>query len=152
MANASNKMDIENFDRMLEDKKGQGPEREMYQEEKDKIDQWKNEIKDQDKVLEEVAVDVKKMKLNVKDIEKGIDKITKNIDKTSKMADKSLTALEKSNKKLKEILEKVGGPANFCVDVVLIFVCLGLITVLYNLIKNSASKSSSVAATTLRIL
>jgi small-conductance mechanosensitive channel len=140
------------LDKVLEDRKNQAPKREMYQEEKDKIDNWKNDIKIQDKQLEDVAVDVKKMKLNVKDIEKGIDKIGRNIDKTNNMAGKSQTALEKSNKKLKEILEKVGGPANFCVDIVLICVCLGLIAVLYNLIKNQTGKSSATAATTLRIL
>lgn len=129
----------------------------MYQEEKEKIDDWKNQIKEQDKQLEDVAVDVKKLKLNAKDIERGIDRVGKNISKTSNMADKTGTSLQKSNKKLKEILEKVGGPTNFCVDVVLVCVCLGLIAVLYNLIKNQTSKTSSVATnptgtTTLRYL
>jgi len=115
----------------------------MYQEEKDKIDEWKIQIKEQDKQLEDVAVDVKKLKLNAKDIERGIDNVGKNIAKTSNMAGKTENSLEKSNKKLKEILEKVGGPTNFCVDVILVCVCLGLIAVLYNLIKNQTSKSSS---------
>lgn len=115
----------------------------MYNEEKEKIDDWKNQIKEQDKQLEDVAIDVKKLKLNAKDIEREIDKVGKNIAKTSNMAGKTESSLEKSNKKLKEILEKVGGPTNFCVDVILVCICLGLIAVLYNLIKNQTSKSST---------
>ncbi len=125
------------------------PEREMYQEEKDKIDSWKNEIKEQDKQLEDVAVDVKKLKINTKDIERGIDRVGKNVAKTSNMAGKTESSLDKSNKKLKEILEKVGGPTNFCVDVVLVCVCLGLIAVLYNLIKNQTGKTTATTATSI---
>ena len=120
----------------------------MYQDEKDKIDQWKTDIKEQDKQLEDVAVDVKKLKINTKDIERGIEKVGKNVSKTNNMAGKTETNLEKSNKKLKEILEKVGGPTNFCVDIVLVCVCLGLIAVLYNLIKNQTSKTTTANATT----
>ena len=74
------------------------------------------------------------MKVHAKEIGKAIDQTAKNIDKTTMMADKTDKNIQKSNAQIKEILEKVGGPSNFCVDIVLICVCLGLCAVLYNLI------------------
>jgi hypothetical protein len=114
----------------------------MYQEENDKIEEWKRIELEQNDKLKDIHVGVKQMKVHAKEIGKVIDATAKNIDKTSKMADKTEKNIEKSNKQLKEIFEKVGGASNFCVDIILICVCLGLIAVLYNLIKNSSSSAS----------
>lgn len=62
------------------------------------------------------------------------------IDKTNNQADRTEAELKKSSKQLKEILDRVGGPTNFCVDVVLICICLGLCAVLYNIFKNKILK------------
>ncbi len=130
------KFDKNNLDIILDDNLSREPEREMYDIEKDKIDEWKSEIKKQDEVLLDVGKDIKKLKINAKEIGKSIDLNEKMIKKTQSHADKTDVELKRSNKQLKEILEKVGGPANFCVDVVLVCVCLGLCAVLYNIIKS----------------
>jgi hypothetical protein len=124
---------------MMNKRKDEGPEREAYQEEKDKMEEWKKIEADQNEKLKDVHGGVKQMKIHAKEIGKAIDQTAKNIDKTTGMADKTGKNIEKSNKQIKEILEKVGGASNFCVDVILICVCLGLCFVLYNLIANSSS-------------
>jgi hypothetical protein len=129
---------------LLQKRKEEGPEREMYQEEKDKLEEWKRVEAEQNDKLKDIHVGVKQMKVNAKEIGKAIDATAKNIDKTSAMAGKTEKNIEKSNKQLKEILDKVGGASNFCVDIILICVCLGLIAVLYNLIKNSTSSTEEV--------
>jgi len=130
------KFNKDNLDLILNESKTSGePEREMYDIEKNKIEDWKKEINKQDEVLMEVSLDIKKLRVNAKEIGKEIELNEKMIKKTQKHADKTDVELKRSNKQLKEILEKVGGPANFCVDVVLVCVCLGLCTVLYNIIK-----------------
>lgn len=128
-------------DELINKKKSVEPEREMYQEEKDKIEEWKKIEAEQNDKLKDIHGGVKQMKVHAKEIGKQIDQTAKNIDKTTNMADKTDKNIQKSNKQIKEILEKVGGPSNFCVDVILIFVCLGLCAVLYNLIANSGSSS-----------
>jgi SYP7 family syntaxin len=124
----------------------------MYQEEKDKIEEWKKIEADQNDKLKDIHVGVKQMKVHAKEIGKAIDATSKNIDKTTNMADKTEKNIQKSNKQLKEILEKVGGASNFCVDIILICVCLGLIAVLYNLIKNSTSTPSATEEVKKRLL
>lgn len=137
-------LDDENaVDKMINRKQNEGPEREMYQEEKDKIEEWKKIEADQNEKLKDIHGGVKQMKINAKEIGKAIDNTAKNIDKTNNMADKTDKNIQKSNKQIKEILEKVGGASNFCVDIILICVCLGLCYVLYNLISNSTSSTSS---------
>ena len=131
------KFDKNNLDIILDyNKAPREPEREVYDIEKDKIDEWKSEIKKQDEILLDVGKDIKKLKINAKEISKSIDLNEKMIKKTQNHADKTDGELKRSNKKLKDILEKVGGPTNFCVDVVLVCVCLGLCAVLYNIMKS----------------
>ena len=138
-----NKKDIKKFDKNNLDiiinldpnLKGE-PEREMYQEEKDKIGEWGNEINNQNEGLVEISQGIKGLKGKAREIGKAIDLNSKMIEKTQRHADKTDVELKKSNKQLKEILDIVGGPTNFCVDVVLVCVCLGLCAVLYNIIKS----------------
>merc|ERR1712032_1770713 len=131
-------LDDDNAIEELVNKRGNdAPEREMYQEERDKIEEWKKIEAEQSEKLKDVHVGVKQMKVHAKEIGKQIDQTAKNIDKTTNMADKTTTNIQKSNKQIKEILDRVGGPSNFCVDIILICVCLGLCAVLYNLIANS---------------
>jgi chromosome segregation ATPase len=131
------KFDKNNLDIILDyNKAPREPEREVYDIEKDKIDEWKSEIKKQDEILLDVGKDIKKLKINAKEISKSIDLNEKMIKKTQNHADKTDVDMKRSNKQLKDILEKVGGPTNFCVDVVLVCVCLGLCAVLYNIMKS----------------
>ena len=103
------KFDKNNLDIILDDKNAsKEPEREMYDIEKEKIDEWKSEIKKQDEILLDVGKDIKKLKINVKEISKSIDLNEKMIKKTQNKADGTESELKRSNKQLKDILEKVG--------------------------------------------
>jgi hypothetical protein len=131
------KFDINNLDIIIDDPNiPKASQREMYQEEKDKIEEWKIQQKLQDEKLSAAHQNIKVMAQNVTKIGEMIDLNQKMIDKTQSHADRTHAELKKSNKQLKDILEKVGGPTNFCVDVVLVCVCLGLCAVLYNILKN----------------
>ena len=112
--------DQDAVDEMLRKKSSNEPEREAYQEEKDKIEEWKKVEAEQNDKLKDIHGGVKQMKVHAKEIGKAIDQTAKNIDKTTMMADKTDKNIQKSNAQIKEILEKVGGPSNFCVDIVLI--------------------------------
>ena len=79
-------------------RKDEGPEREMYQEEKDKIEEWKKIEAEQNDKLKDIHGGVKQMKVHAKEIGKQIDQTAKNIDKTNNMADKTDKNIQKSNK------------------------------------------------------
>lgn len=133
----------ENLDIILDSNNNalKAPERDLYKEEKDKISAWKSETHEQDQVLVEQLKPKLKILGNItKNIGQKLDLNEKMIDKTNKVADKTNQELKKSNKQLKIILEKVGGPTNFCVDVILVCVCLGLCAVLYNILKTRLFK------------
>lgn len=112
-------------------------EREMYQEEKDAIDNFNRQIEDQEKGLDELKKGVVQLKSNVKEIGKGIDNVGKAAKAVSKQAAQTEKKLETTNAKLKDLLSKIRSGDRICVDIVLICVCLGLIAVLYNIIKSN---------------
>lgn len=149
--------DVNQIDQLLQRAANQEPQRELYAEEKAKMQKWAEDIDNQNNELDHARVGIDKLKVQVKNINKQIDQTGKSISKTDRMADNTNKNIQKSNKTLKEILEKVGGPTNFCVDVILVCVCLGLIAVLYNVIKSkiNAPSTTTTATTTnaqLRIL
>lgn len=121
--------------------KQSGPERELYQEEKDKMDEWDERKKQQDNALRNIHKDIKGLKVDAKDIGKEINNVGKAIKDTQKKAEETNQKLETSNKKLKDMLEKIRGSDKICLDIVLICICLGLAAVLYNLIKNNLMSS-----------
>jgi methyl-accepting chemotaxis protein len=144
-----NKTNLEKLDELLIEKAQgrQAPDREMYEEEKQYIDEWGNEIKRQDEMLEGVGHNIKRLKGDVRQIGQQIDETGKNIKKTKKMADKTEETLKTTNAKLKELLNKLRSGDRICIDIILICVCLGLIAVLYNIIKNKISGSETTATT-----
>ena len=116
--------------------KQQTPERELYQEEKDKMEDWEKRKKEQDEGLKNIHKGIKELKVDAREIGKEIDNVGKAIKDTSKKADETQNKLDTTNKKLKDMLEKIRGSDKICLDIALICICLGLIAVLYNLIKS----------------
>lgn len=137
---------IQQLDQIIS--KQAGPQRELYQEEIDKMDEWKRREELQNEALRNIGKGVKDLKQDAKEIGKEIANVGKEISKTSKDADKTEARLEKANESLKDMLEKIRGSDKICVDIVLICVLLGLAAVLYNLIKSKISGSSSSATST----
>jgi len=79
------------------------------------------------------------------------DEIGVKVLQTHKMASKTDDKLTQTRNKLHELLEKYKSADRFCIDIVLLCICLGLIAVLYNIVKSkyfSGSSSSSTPTTT----
>lgn len=140
--------------------KQQGPARELYGEEINKMQEWDDRVVKQDEGLKNIHKGIIELKQDAKDIGKEINNVGRAIKETSKKAEGTQKKLETTNKKLKDMLEKIRGSDKICIDIVLICICLGLIMVLYNLIKsrfltsstNSTSTDSSTSAKGLRFL
>ena len=117
-----NRTNLEKLDEILNKKQNQNyQERELYDEEKEKIEEWKKEQEEQDKDLDEIKDGVKVLK----------NEVIKTTTKTEKIQKK----IETQNMKLKKLLNKIRSSDKICVDLVLFFILIGLIMVLYSIIK-----------------
>ena len=123
-------------------------DREPNEHEIEAMEKWKKEIGSQDVQLQEIGLGVKELKGRAKNIGKKIDETGKQIKKTSENAKKTEKKLETTNAKLKDLLNKIRSGDKICVDIILILICLGLIAVLYNIIKNKFVDNTSTTATT----
>jgi len=119
------------------------PQRDIYEEEQAKIDEWGNKIKEQDNVLLDVRKDIAQLGREAKIIGEKEDELGVKIGQTAKMADKTEKKLTETRNKLHDLLEKYKSADRFCIDIVLICVCLGLIAVLYNLVKTKFFNNST---------
>ena len=110
--------------------------RELYEEEKNKIDEWKGKVKIQDEKLEEVRKLVKDLKIEA---EKAGDAI-KGMKGTIKSTDDKITTttvkVQTQNERVKDLLNKIRTSDKICCDIVLILIVIGLICVLYSVIKH----------------
>ena len=132
-----NKTQMEQLETILKKNEGGNePEREIYEEEQNKIDEWKREVQEQDEGLNVVGNLVKNLKHEVKNASGDIDDVHNKVKKVDKHADKTTTSVETQNKKLKDLLEKIRGSDKICVDILLFLVLLGLVAVLYSILKN----------------
>ena len=132
-----NKTQMEQLETILKKNEGGNePEREIYEEEQNKIDEWKREVQEQDEGLNVVGNLVKNLKHEVKNASGAIDDVHNKVKKVDKHTDKTTTSVETQNKKLKDLLEKIRGSDKICVDILLFLVLLGLAAVLYSILKN----------------
>ena len=131
-----NKTQMEQLEIILNKEGGNEQEREIYEEEQNKIDEWKKEIKEQDEGLKVVGKYVNELKGEVANASEAIDGVHKKVKKVDKHTDKITISVESQNKKLKDLLEKIRGSDKICVDILLFLVLLGLAAVLYSILKN----------------
>jgi len=124
-----------------------GPDREIYKEEEDKIDEWGNKIKEQDAIVNDVRKDIAQLGREAKLIGEKQDEIGVKVIQTHKMAVKTDDKLTQTRNKLHELLEKYKSADRFCIDVILLCICLGLIAVLYNIVKSKYFSGSSSSTT-----
>ena len=135
-----NRTALEKLEQLLEERKNNDnnqnyPDRELYDEEIDKMNEWKNRVKKQDQELEEVHEGVKALKKEVKEAGEGIDEIKKRVKKTSKKMGKTHKKVTTQTQKLKDLAFKLRSSDKLCCDIILIMILLGLIGVLYGVIK-----------------
>ena len=131
-----NRTNLEKLDEILNKKQNQNyQEREMYDEEKEKIEEWKKEQEEQDKDLDEIKDGVRVLKNEVKLAGEGIKQVHNKVIKTTTKTEILQKKIETQNMKLKKLLNKIRSSDKICVDLILFFILLGLIMVLYSIIK-----------------
>lgn len=133
-----NRTSMEQLESILAVKEGSNDvksDRELNDLEKAKMEEWEREKEEQDKDLDELGGMIKQLGHEVKLASDNIAKVNKTVKKVSKSTDRTTAKVESQNKKLKDLLNKIRSGDKICVDIVLILILLGLIAVLYNLIK-----------------
>jgi hypothetical protein len=128
--------------------------RELYQEEKDKMNEWRGKVDNQDKRLDHIGIGIKELAVKSRKIGEQTDQMGKVIKDVQNDATKVQQHLETTNAKLKKLLNNLRSGDKICIDIILILICLGLIAVLYNLIQtkffshNNTTNSTSNNTTT----
>jgi SYP7 family syntaxin len=143
-----NRTNLEKLDQILQERaRGPSDNREPNEHEVQAMENWKNEIADQDIQMQELGRGVKELKGHVKKIGNAIDTTGKNINNVSNQAKKTEKKLETTNAKLKDLLNKIRTGDRICIDILLILILLGLVAVLYNIIKNKLTSSTTATTT-----
>ena len=127
---------LENFLSSKQMKNEDINEREIYEEEENKIDEWKNRVKVQDDQLDEIHKNVGKLKLEAKRTQGGINTIGKKVKKLDKHTGRTFKAVDSQNERLKQLLNKFRSGNKYCCDIILILILIGLICTLYSVIKH----------------
>ena len=111
-------------------------EREPYEEEINKINEWDERKKKQDEKLEEIGIGVRELKYEAEMAGKGINEVGEGVKKTGINIDKTHEKVKTQNERLSELVNKIRSSDKICCDIVLILILLGLICVLYSIIKH----------------
>ena len=111
-------------------------ERELYEEEKAKMQEWKDEVARQDEDLDEIHDIVKQIKDENKLASENIAKTHKKVKQVTKNTVQTTKHVNQQNKKLKDLIGKLRGGNKICLDIILILIGLGLIAALYYIIKS----------------
>jgi structural maintenance of chromosome 2 len=132
-----NRTNLEKFDELLQKKNNENyQERELYDEEINKMEEWKKEVNKQNKDLDEIHDGVKDLKGEIKTAGEGIKAVGEKVKKTTKKTDEIQKKIETQNMKLKKLLKKIRSGDKICVDLILFFIIIGLVCVLYSIIKH----------------
>ena len=132
-----NRNNMEKLEELLKNREeNKEEEREMYEEEKEQIEEWNKKINEQDKDLEDVGKAVKQLKNEVHLANENISNTHQKIKKLTKHTEKTTKNISSQNKKLKDLLNKIRSTDKFCVDVALFLILIGLVGVLYKIIKS----------------
>ena len=133
-----NKDKMEQLEEIIANEEGRTAkeERELYEEEKAKMQEWKDELARQDEDLDEIHDVVKQIKDEAKLAGENIARTHKKVKQVSKNTVQTTKHVNTQNKKLKDLISKLRGGYKICLDIILVLVGLGLIAVLYYLIKS----------------
>ena len=133
-----NKDSIEQLEEILANEEGKTAqeERELYEEEKAKMQEWEEEKKRQDQDLEEIGDVVNQLAEQSKLASENIDRTNKKVKQVTKKTVQTTKKVNQQNKKLKDLIKKLRSGDKICIDIVLILIGLGLVAVLYNIIKS----------------
>ena len=110
--------------------------RELYEEEKEKMDEWNNKIGQQNENLEELGKAVKELGNEAKNAGKANEDIKKRTNKLDKKIDHAHEKVKGQTERLTDLVNKIRSSDKICCDIILILILLGLICVLYSIIKH----------------
>ena len=133
-----NKDSIEQLEEILANEEGKTAqeERELYEEEKAKMQEWEEEKAIQEEDLAEIGDVVDQLREQSKLASENIDRTNKKVKQVTKKTVQATKKVNQQNKKLKDLVKKLRSGDKLCIDIVLILIVLGLIAVLYNIIKS----------------
>ena len=140
-----NRTALEKFEDILQKQKysndsTQDRERGLFKEEEDKIKEWEDKKEKQNEGLNALGEGIKNLKHEVKNAGQGIKDIGKIEKKTGKNIDKTKVRIKTQNERLSELVNKIRASDKICCDIILILILLGLICVLYSIIKHKIKK------------
>jgi chromosome segregation ATPase len=133
-----NKDKMEQLEEIIANEEGRTAkeERELYEEEKAKMQEWKDELARQDEDLDEIHDVVKQIKDEAKLAGENIARTHKKVKQVSKNTVQTTKHVNTQNKKLKDLISKLRGGNKICLDIILVLIVLGLIAALYYIIKS----------------
>ena len=133
-----NKDSIEQLEEILANEEGKTAqeERELYEEEKAKMQEWEEEKARQEQDIVEIGDVVDQLREQSKLASENIDRTNKKVKQVTKKTVQATKKVNQQNKKLKDLVKKLRSGDKLCIDIVLILIVLGLIAVLYNIIKS----------------
>lgn len=104
------------------------------------MDEWGERVENQNEVLDEIAQGINELKYEGKMAGQGINDINKKVKATGKKIDKTQKRVKTQNERLTELVNKIRTSDKICCDIVLVLILLGLICVLYSIIKHKYKK------------
>ena len=132
-----NKNIIEAFDDLMEkyNKAENVEQREIYEEEQNKINEWNEKIEQQNEGLNEIEILIRKIKKEAENACKKIKNIGAYVEETTIKVDGTNINTITKTKRIKDLINKVRKSDKICCDIILILILIGLIMVLYRIIK-----------------
>ena len=132
----NNKTNLEKLDIILEKNKNKNYEqREIYEEEQNAINDWEDKKREQDNQLEDIRIGIIEMKNEARKVGENIKKVGDKLDPLKNQMHKTDNHIKIQNLKLKELLNKFRKSDKICCDLILVLIIIGLIMVLYRIIK-----------------
>jgi len=137
---------LEQLDNLLEERKKNYSEedgeerRDLTEEEKNKIKEWKRKIKEQDEILDDIYEGLGNIKKEAIQVDEAIQGVGIKVKDLGNKAGKTTKIIKTQNERLKELVNEIRSSDKICCDIILILIFLGLVCVLYSVIKHKFIK------------
>ena len=92
--------------------------------------------KGQDDKLKDIRKGIQAIKIEAEKAGEGLKEIGKKVKQNEKHIDKTGKKLQTQNERVKDFINKIRSSDKICCDIVLILILIGLICVLYSIIKH----------------
>ena len=132
-----NKNIIEAFDDLMEkyNKAENEEQREIYEEEQNKINEWNAKIEQQNEDLNDILIGIRNIKKEAEIANEKINTIGAHVNGLTTKVEGTSKKVKTQNERLKDLLNKIRKSDKICCDIILILILIGLIMVLYRIKK-----------------